>query len=114
MGLTFVEPRVAPVAELLDTAFRSIPKRGAITGSILLMLQGLVSLLRNPLAIMEHGQMFMDGRKYSNEILESLGLDECYGQVEELGDAEAEENGLDEPLFDGAALPPVIESCGLW
>lgn len=29
MGLTFVEPRVAPVAELLDTAFRSIPKRGA-------------------------------------------------------------------------------------
>ena len=29
MGLTFVEPRVAPVAELLDTAFRSIPKRGS-------------------------------------------------------------------------------------
>ena len=48
MGLTFVEPRVAPVAELLDTAFRSIPKRGAITGSTLVMLQGLVSLLQSP------------------------------------------------------------------
>lgn len=46
MGLTFVEPRVAPVAELLDTAFRSIPKRGAITGSTLVMLQGLVSLCK--------------------------------------------------------------------
>ena len=56
MGLTFVEPRVAPVAELLDTAFRSIPKRGAITGSTLVMLQGLVSLLQSPQALMEHGQ----------------------------------------------------------
>ena len=114
MGLTFVEPRVAPVAELLDTAFRSIPKRGAITGSILLMLQGLVSLLRNPEALMEHGQMILDGRKNSHKILESLLLAECAAQVEAEGDAEAEENGLDEPLFDGAALPPVIESCGLW
>ena len=114
MGLTFVEPRVAPVAELLDTAFRSIPKRGAITGSILLMLQGLVSLLRNPQALMEHGQMILDGRKNSHKVLESLLLAECAAQVEAEGDAEAEENGLDEPLFDGAALPPVIESCGLW
>ncbi|WP_302456259.1 DUF3150 domain-containing protein [Bilophila wadsworthia] len=47
IGLTFVEPRVAPVAELLDTAFRSIPKRGAIKGSMLIMLQGLVSLLQH-------------------------------------------------------------------
>lgn len=63
MGLTFVEPRVAPVAELLDTAFRSIPKRGAINGSILIMLQGLVSLLQNPQVLMEHGQMILEGVK---------------------------------------------------
>ncbi len=110
MGLTFVEPRVAPVAELLDTAFRSIPKRGAITGSILIMLQGLVSLLQNPQALMEHGQMILDGRKNSHKILESLLLAECAVQVE----AEKNGEGSEEPLFDDAALPPVIESHGLW
>lgn len=111
MGLTFVEPRVAPVAELLDTAFRSIPKRGAITGSILIMLQGLVSLLQNPQALMEHGQMILDGRKNNHKILESLLLEECAIQVEA---EQGVEDMADEPLFDDAALPPVIESCGLW
>lgn len=111
MGLTFVEPRVAPVAELLDTVFRSIPKRGAITGSILIMLQGLVSLLQNPQALMEHGQMILDGRKNSHKILESLLMAECEVQVQaEKGSADSQE----EPLFDDAALPPVIESHGLW
>jgi len=47
MGLTFVEPRVLPIAELLSTAFASIPKRGPIKDGTLVMLQGLVSLLRN-------------------------------------------------------------------
>jgi len=111
MGLTFVEPRVAPVAELLDTAFRSIPKRGAISGSILIMLQGLVSLLQNPQALMEHGQMILDGRKNSHKILESLLLTECAVHVE------AENHGEDsqeEPLFDDTVLLPVIESHGLW
>lgn len=111
MGLTFVEPRIAPVAELLDTAFRSIPKRGAITGSILIMLQGLVSLLQNPQALMEHGQMILDGRKNSHKILESLLLEECAIQVEA---EQGVEDTADEPLFDDAALPPVIESHGLW
>ena len=111
MGLTFVEPRVAPVAELLDTAFRSIPKRGAITGSTLVMLQGLVSLLQNPQALMEHGQMILDGRKNSHKILESLLLAKCAVQVEaERHNEDSREDGL----FDDAPLLPVIESHGLW
>lgn len=111
MGLTFVEPRVAPVAELLDTAFRSIPKRGAITGSTLVMLQGLVSLLQNPQALMEHGQMILDGRKNSHKILESLLLAECAVQVES---ERRKEDLRKDALFDDAPLLPVIESHGLW
>ena len=111
MGLTFVEPRVAPVAELLDTAFRSIPKRGAITGSTLVMLQGLVSLLQNPQALMEHGQMVLDGRKNSRKILESLLLAECAVQVES---ERRKEDLREDALFDDAPLLPVIESHGLW
>lgn len=111
MGLTFVEPRVAPVAELLDTAFRSIPKRGAITGSTLVMLQGLVSLLQNPQALIEHGQMILDGRKNSHKILESLLLAECAVQVES---ERRKEDLREDALFDDAPLLPVIESHGLW
>ena len=111
MGLTFVEPRVAPVAELLDTAFRSIPRRGAITGSTLVMLQGLVSLLQNPQALMEHGQMILDGRKNSRKILESLLLAECAVQVES---ERHNEDSREELLFDDAPFLPVIESHGLW
>lgn len=100
MGLTFVEPRVAPVAELLDTAFRSIPRRGAITGTVLIMLQGLVSLMQNPQVLMEHGQLILDGRKNPKMILDSLLLDECELQV----DASA----------SSLAASPLIDSQGLW
>ena len=72
MGLTFIEPRVAPVVELLDTALYSIPKRGPIAGTTLLMLQGLVSILRTPHELLTHAQMILDGRKNSHSILESF------------------------------------------
>lgn len=114
MGLTFVEPRVAPVAELLDTAFRSIPKRGAIKGSMLIMLQGLVSLLQHPQTLMEHGQMILEGRKKPHKILESLFMAECAVQTEAEARAASGENDEMEPVFGHTAPQPVIESHGLW
>ena len=107
MGLTFVEPRVAPVAELLATAFNSIPRRGAISGSMLVMLQGLVTLLQRPQILLEHGQMILDGRKNAHTVLESLFISDC---VEEL---EVEED-MSEPAILPIIAPPVIESHGLW
>ena len=61
-GLSFVEPRVVPVVDLLDTAFNRMPKRGHIHGSELLMLQGVVSLLRDPATLVAHGQKILDGQ----------------------------------------------------
>ena len=107
MGLTFVEPRVAPVAELLDTAFKSIPKRGAIRGSMLVMLQGLVSLLQNPQALREHGQLILDGRRNPKKVLESLFLDALPDQASE-NSLEREETSRDNHIV------PVIDSRGLW
>lgn len=60
-GLSFVEPRVVPVVDLLATAFNRMPKRGHIQGSELLMLQGVVSLLRDPATLVAHGQKILDG-----------------------------------------------------
>jgi hypothetical protein len=107
MGLTFVEPRVAPVAALLDTAFKSVPKRGAITGSILIMLQGLVALLQSPDALLEHAQKILDGRAQAQDVLATLVM-----RPDTVDDTDPSAEN-EEPLFDDAALP-VIESHGLW
>ena len=111
-GLTFVEPRVAPVAELLKTAFQSIPKRGSVNGSLLVMLQGLVSLLQNPQALMEHGQMILDGRKNSQNILEGLFMQDVPESLRE--GQPGSDMEIAEPVDIPAGSVPVIESHGLW
>ncbi|SOB58973.1 conserved protein of unknown function [Pseudodesulfovibrio profundus] len=73
-GLSFVEPRVVPVVDLLDTAFTRVPTRGYIHGSALVMLQGVVSLLRDPATLVAHGQKILDGNE-ANDILAGLVAD---------------------------------------
>lgn len=109
MGLTFVEPCVSPIASLISTAFDSIPKRGPITGGTLLMLQGLVSLLRNPKEIVEHGQKMLAGQS-AQDILSLvtalppiLGCDKDISQQNEIG-----------PHTGSILSVPVLENCGLW
>jgi hypothetical protein len=65
-GLSFVEPRVVPIIDLLDTAFNRMPKRGHIEGSELVMLQGVVSLLRDPATLVAHGQKIIEGQEASD------------------------------------------------
>ena len=119
MGLTFIEPRVAPVAELLSTAFASIPRRGAIKDGTLIMLQGVVSLLRNPDALLEHGQMILEGNKQPNDILGGF-LHNMPAAVNVAELISADEGGEKQPKTKKAAPPqepaPVlaIESHGLW
>jgi hypothetical protein len=114
-GLSFVEPRVSPVADLIHTAFEHLPKRGRIEGANLLMLQGLVSLLRDTDALIEHGQKIMDGTT-SKDLLSLLV--EGQGEMPEL-DVQ-EEMGIvatvDDlpPIFPDIPMQPVMPNCGLW
>jgi hypothetical protein len=114
-GLSFVEPRVSPVADLIHTAFEHLPKRGRIEGANLLMLQGLVSLLRDTDGLIEHGQKIMDGTT-SKDVLSLLV--EGQGEMPEL-DVQ-EELGIvptvDDlpPIFRDISMQPVLPSCGLW
>lgn len=55
------------------------------------MLQGLVSLLQNPQAVLEHGQMILDGCKNTQGILDSLMLQESTVQVNLESGLESEE-----------------------
>lgn len=61
-GMSFIEPRVMPVVDVIRTALENLPLKGEITGRDLLMLQGVVSLLRDPQSLLLHGQMILDGQ----------------------------------------------------
>jgi hypothetical protein len=101
-GLSFVEPRVAPVADLIEAALNSMPKRGLINGPHLVLLQGLVSLLRDPGSLLEHGQKVIEGHS-PGQILQTLGTP-----------PEEEEPELSVLPLPTAAGPQFVDSLGLW
>ncbi len=129
-GLIFIEPRVAPVADIIQTAFASLPRRGMIQGGHLLMLQGLVALLRDPEALIEHGQRIIEGCTPA-AILDGL-LAGGSAQASHCPDPGQQEMDQDQPVDigeildaeDGPIFPeempgvrppqPVLPSCGLW
>lgn len=105
-GLSFVEPRVVPVVDLLDTAFNRMPKRGHIQGSELLMLQGVVSLLRDPMTLVAHGQKILDGQDAA-DILYGLVADTIPVVPKEIPSASA--GFVPESMHEHQ-----IDSQGLW
>lgn len=61
MGLSFVEPHVAPVADIILSALKRMPTKGTITGTDLLLLQGLVCLLKDSENLVEQAQGLING-----------------------------------------------------
>lgn len=108
MGLTFVEPRVSAIASIISTALDSIPKRGPITGATLLMLQGLVSLLRNPRDIVEHGQKILEGQTAENVLSAMTVIPPIAPCAEDASDE------IPYPNLGEISMVPALESCGLW
>jgi hypothetical protein len=72
MNLSFVEPLATPIVNLMDEALSCVPKRGLIRGRSLLVLQGLVSVLRDPVAMRGHGQKILGGQTPS-DMLPTIG-----------------------------------------
>jgi len=69
--LSFIEPRVAPVASLIQSALDKIPSKGAISGTSLLMLNGLLTLLNDTKALTNYAQEIIDGRS-NDSVLDGL------------------------------------------
>ena len=109
LGLTFMEPRVAPVAELIATAIQEIPKRGAIQGSILTRLQSLVCMLCEPKLILRHGQRMLEGKTNASDILNGLLEPSAKGSPDE---TEVELEIRPEIITPNST--PTLESHGLW
>ena len=113
-GLIFVEPRVAPVVELLEVALGRLPASGGIEGAELVMLQGLVRLLGDPDALVEHGQKVLEGRK-PEAILSGL-IDSAAPST--LGSVSSPEPSTSSdktaPLPSVPVSMPGVDSLGLW
>jgi hypothetical protein len=60
-GLSFIEPHIAPLTEIIQMAFNRMPKKGNIMGTDLLVLQGLVCMLKHPEEMLRHSQKLIEG-----------------------------------------------------
>lgn len=103
--LSFVEPRVAPVASLIENAISRIPGRGAIQGPDLLMCQGLLTMISIPESMVLYAQEIIDGRSNEN-ILDCLRQDSFPKQKPE----KKAKSKAKSPAQNGNRL----ESLGLW
>ena len=121
-GLTFVEPRVAPVVALVDEAIKRIPRRGNINGPDLLMLRGLVQMLKDTDTLVEEAQRLIEGNAPTSV------LDAILNQSLPASDLSVDGFTVDAPVpttsashneqrFDPpmvAKSTPNINSLGLW
>ena len=104
VGLSFVEPHVAPVADIIKAALGRMPVKGTIAGTDLLLLQGLVCLLSDSEALVLHAQKLIEGYGPAT-VLDALLAD---GQktpaalAAESADVNGHE-GQDESPVDGSA-----------
>lgn len=117
-GLSFVEPHVAPVADIIRSALNRMPKKGTITGTDLLLLQGLICLLKDSDALVEQAQGLINGHS-PDMILDGLLMPAPESSTDVL-DGENCSLPVTAPEFDDipdipAPLPkPNIPNLGLW
>lgn len=109
--LSFIEPHVMPVADIIHASLQRIPKKGNIVGADLLLLQGLVCLLKDSKGLLEHAHKITQGYGPATVV------DYLANSTLELQDDEEpmpllkDELASDLPLVD---VKVEIPSMGLW
>ena len=121
-GLSFVEPHVAPVADIVQAALQRMPKKGNISGTDLLLLQGLVCLLKDSVTLVGHAQKVIEGYGPAfvlDALLAGPGVIPEQGgnsmQIDGVVDGDDDEPILPDISVADSTLPhPAIASLGLW
>lgn len=80
-GLSFVEPHVAPVADIIMSALDRMPRRGVISGADLLLLQGLVCLLKDSHSLIAQAQGVINGAS-AGSVLDGIMSPDLSGNPE--------------------------------
>ena len=73
--LSNLDQFVNDVPSLVQTAINSIPAKGNITGKDILLLQGVVSMLRDPPSMLQHSQRLIEGYSPQDVMNELLAND---------------------------------------
>ena len=114
MGLSFVEPHVLPVADIIHMALKRMPAKGHISGTDLHTLQGVVCLLRDSHALLSHAQKVISG--YGPATVLDAILADAHTLVPAISAASAEDTDA-APDFEPLPAMPVaayIPNQGLW
>ena len=102
-GLTFIEPHVCYVVDIIDGALKRMPKKGPIKGTDLLLLHGLVNLLQDGEALLDYSQQIIEGYGPSTV------LDDLLRQGMPLaGMAEQNQDKTEEAIGDSGSAEPQI------
>ena len=114
---------MAPVADIVQAALLRMPKKGNITGTDLLLLQGLVCLLKDSTTLVGHAQKVIEGYGPAF-VLDALlaGPDVIHepdglaGQMDGTMDGNMDDEPIlpEIPVADSALPHPAIPSLGLW
>jgi len=70
--LSFIEPKVVPIGALIHTALERIPPRGAISGDLLMMLNGLLLLIMDKTVLSHTAKNLKKGVLDYNGVLDSF------------------------------------------
>ena len=122
VGLAFVEPHVMPAADIIKAALGRMPtKKGCITGADLLLLQGVVSMLRDPDTLFAHAHKILAGDAPAS-VLADLSGDSSVAQIAEAADITpsqpdahpAQTAPTVAPSPTPSPTPLAVPSFGLW
>ena len=119
IGLSFVEPHVVPVIELIETALAKMPKRGSITGAHLLMLQGMVCILKEQNSLLSQTQAILTASSSENALDTLFDSFASTVPVLNLTEAELPEEAIPDMSDLSIPLEPIapaasLDSMGLW
>ena len=118
VGLAFVEPHVMPAADIIQAALDRMPtKKGCITGADLLLLQGVVSMLRDPDTLFEHAHKILAGDAPAS-VLADLSGTSSVAEIAEAADITPSQPEQTAPTVASSPTPsptPIaVPSFGLW
>ena len=122
VGLSFVEPHVMPAADIIKAALDRMPtKKGCIAGADLLLLQGVVSMLRDPDTLFEHAHKILAGDAPAS-VLADLSGTSSVAEVAEVADIAPSQPDVQPeqsaptvaPSPTHSPTPIAVPSFGLW
>lgn len=118
VGLAFVEPHVMPAADIVKAALNIMPQKGCISGTDLLLLQGVVSMLRDPDLLFEHAHKILAGDAPASVFTDLIGTS-CVAQTVDIASSQSDTQPVQSapavaPSPTSTPTPIAVPSFGLW